>query len=213
MSPPEPPFPPHRNGKEPANPVRSMILRKAGMASYRSDSGGAAYAAASLASQHSVQRMEPRSEHAAGWRQVDSTTVALVGLNAHDQASLRKILGNSACPHAANCEWHVQSEASVDAAMAAIVREPISMVVCDRDWMADAWKELLDRFAGLSRPPLLIVASRLADDRLWAEALNLGAYDVVAKPFDAAEVSRIAGLACAQWHGRAAAPAVMHSVA
>jgi DNA-binding response OmpR family regulator len=94
-----------------------------------------------------------------------------------------------------------------------VLREPISIVVCDRDWMGEEWKYLLDRFAGLARPPLLIVTSRLADDRLWAEALNLGAYDVVAKPFDAAEVGRIAGLACAQWHGRSAAPAVMHSVA
>jgi CheY-like chemotaxis protein len=38
-------------------------------------------------------------------------------------------------------------------------------------------------------PPMLIVTSRLADDYLWAEALNLGAYDVLAKPFDASEVS------------------------
>jgi DNA-binding NtrC family response regulator len=103
--------------------------------------------------------------------------------------------------------------ASVESVMLAVLREPISMVVCDRDRMADTWKDLLDRFAGLSRPPLLIVASRMADDRLWAEALNLGAYDVVAKPFDAAEVGRIAGLACAHWHGRDAATAVMHSVA
>jgi DNA-binding response OmpR family regulator len=61
---------------------------------------------------------------------------------------------------------------------------------------------------------MLIVTSRLADDRLWAEALNLGAYDVIAKPFEASEVVRIAGLACAHWNqcdaGRAA---VMHSVA
>ena len=31
--------------------------------------------------------------------------------------------------------------------------------------------------------PLVIVASHLADDQLWAEALNLGAHDVLAKPF------------------------------
>jgi DNA-binding NtrC family response regulator len=61
---------------------------------------------------------------------------------------------------------------------------------------------------------MLIVTSRLADDRLWAEALNLGAYDVIAKPFDASEVVRIAGLACAHWNQRESGQAaVMHSVA
>jgi DNA-binding response OmpR family regulator len=30
----------------------------------------------------------------------------------------------------------------------------------------------------------------LADDYLWSEALNLGAYDVLAKPFDVEEVVR-----------------------
>ena len=182
------------------------------MASPRSVSGGAAGAAAPVASQYFIQRLEPRSEHATGY-QADSSTVALIGLDAYDQASLRKILGYSACPHATTCRWHIEPVPSVDSLMAAILHESISMVVCDRDRMADAWKDLLDRFAGLARPPLLIVASRLADDHLWAEALNLGAYDVVSKPFEAAEVSRIAGLACAHWHGRAATPAVMHSVA
>jgi len=51
-------------------------------------------------------------------------------------------------------------------------------------------------------PPLVIVTSHLADERLWAEALNLGAYDVLAKPFDAIEVGRILGLAWQHWQDR-----------
>jgi hypothetical protein len=39
--------------------------------------------------------------------------------------------------------------------------------------------------------PPLIVTSRLADNRLWAEALNLSVYDVMAKPFDRAETMRV----------------------
>jgi DNA-binding response OmpR family regulator len=52
---------------------------------------------------------------------------------------------------------------------------------------------------GMNDPPLLIVTSRLADDRLWTEALNLGAYDVIAKPFDRKEVDRVLNLAWARW--------------
>jgi len=56
----------------------------------------------------------------------------------------------------------------------------------------------MERGAGgdshVTRPPLLIVTSRLADERLWAEVLNLGAHDVLAKPFNAEEVVRVLDL-------------------
>jgi DNA-binding NtrC family response regulator len=158
--------------------------------------------------------MEARSERGTGGYPADSATVALVGLDAQDQAALRKILRGFQSPYAPAFRWHVLPEPSVQSVLAAIDREPIAIVICDRDWVADDWKTLLDRFAGLRRPPMLIVTSRLADDRLWAEALNLGAYDVIAKPFDACEVVRIAGLACAHWNQRdSGRAAVMHSVA
>jgi DNA-binding response OmpR family regulator len=48
----------------------------------------------------------------------------------------------------------------------------------------------------------LNVSSRLADDYPWAEALNLGAYDVLAKPFEATEVIRIVSLAWRHWQDR-----------
>jgi DNA-binding response OmpR family regulator len=38
--------------------------------------------------------------------------------------------------------------------------------------------------------PSLIVSSRLADEHLCAEALNLGAFDVLAKPFNKMDVIR-----------------------
>jgi FixJ family two-component response regulator len=58
---------------------------------------------------------------------------------------------------------------------------------------------MLEHISLLPYPPLLIVTSRLADARLWAEALNLGAYDVLAKPFDATEVIRSASRAWRHW--------------
>ena len=61
---------------------------------------------------------------------------------------------------------------------------------------------MLDHISLLPDPPLLIVTSRLADERLWAEALNLGAWDVLAKPFDADEVIRIVSIAWQHWQDR-----------
>jgi FixJ family two-component response regulator len=62
-----------------------------------------------------------------------------------------------------------------------------------------SWRDLLTEITGLSKTPFLIVTSPQADDRLWAEALNLGAYDVLPKPFDEAEVRRSVGIAVLHW--------------
>ena len=50
-------------------------------------------------------------------------------------------------------------------------------------------------------------------ERLWAEALNLGAYDVLAKPYDPTEVVRSVSLAWLQWTSRRERVPVMFSQA
>jgi hypothetical protein len=49
----------------------------------------------------------------------------------------------------------------------------------------------------------VIVSSRLADDNLWTEVLNRGGYNVLAKPFQAAEVFRDVSQAWLNWKTRA----------
>jgi DNA-binding response OmpR family regulator len=64
-----------------------------------------------------------------------------------------------------------------------------------------SWKDVLDQATILPDPPPLIVTSRLVDEHLWAEALNLGAFDVLAKPFDRTEAMRVVGAAWRAWCG------------
>jgi len=64
-------------------------------------------------------------------------------------------------------------------------------------------RDVLEQVTILPDPPSFIVTSRLADERLWAEALNLGAYDVLAKPFDSTEAMRVVGAAWRAWGGPA----------
>jgi DNA-binding response OmpR family regulator len=64
------------------------------------------------------------------------------------------------------------------------------------------WKDLLRAVEALRNPPPLIVTSRLADECLWAEVLNLGGYDLLMKPFDATEVFRVVSLAWLSWKNR-----------
>ena len=71
----------------------------------------------------------------------------------------------------------------------------VPIVVCDANLFRATWQELLAQIGLFPEPPHLIVASRIADDYLWAEALNLGAYDVLGKPFDLTELTRSLSLA------------------
>jgi len=93
----------------------------------------------------------------------------------------------------------VNSCATLAAALAALRERQFEVVVCERDLQPGSWKDVLEHLTILPDPPLLIVTSRLADERLWAEALNLGAYDVLAKPFDRAETARVMGGAWRAW--------------
>jgi DNA-binding response OmpR family regulator len=63
-----------------------------------------------------------------------------------------------------------------------------SVVLCDRALPDGDWKQVLKETQNMSDPPHLIVTSRLADSSLWAEVLNLGGYDVLAKPLRAEEL-------------------------
>ena len=61
---------------------------------------------------------------------------------------------------------------------------------------------MLEHIDALPNAPSLIVASKLADERLWAKALNLGAWDVLAKPFNRSEVIRTVKSAWQHWHNQ-----------
>jgi DNA-binding response OmpR family regulator len=71
-----------------------------------------------------------------------------------------------------------------------LVSQNVFLVICERDSPPTTWIECLDYIQSLPTAPFLIVTSRLADERLWAEVLNLGGWDVLAKPFDDREVLR-----------------------
>jgi DNA-binding response OmpR family regulator len=63
-----------------------------------------------------------------------------------------------------------------------------SVVICEHSLPDGSWPDILRTAQALPRSPALIVTSRLADDKLWAEVLNLGGQDVLAQPFRAEEV-------------------------
>jgi DNA-binding NtrC family response regulator len=81
-------------------------------------------------------------------------------------------------------------------------REPPDVVVSNTSLQDHSdWKHVLDVIESAGGVPPLIITSRVADESLWAEVLNLGGFDVLAQPFDREEVKRILSSAVRErWH-------------
>jgi len=126
-------------------------------------------------------------------------TVAVMAVSPfeEDHACLRTIFSHS--------NWRISSAYSCHEAVRRLHTAPSAVLICERDLPDGTWKDLLEAVTLLPFPPLIVVTSSHADDRLWAEVLNLGAYDVLSKPFDRAEVTRIVSLAWLHWKDLAAA--------
>jgi DNA-binding NtrC family response regulator len=58
------------------------------------------------------------------------------------------------------------------------------------------WLDVLHLTRDTASEPEVIVTDKQADARFWAEALNLGAYDLLPQPFYEPEVRRILHNAC-----------------
>ena len=119
------------------------------------------------------------------------TTILSISPCADDHAALAEILQSS--------KWPLCRANTFPAAMQLVRSHQISVIVSERDLPPYSWTDLLGAVAASPKPPLVIVASRHADDYLWAEALNLGAHDVLAKPFDPPEVRRAVRFAVLRW--------------
>ncbi len=88
-------------------------------------------------------------------------------------------------------EWKLFEARDRSSALHCLDRNPVHVVVSKKrvhDWN---WKRLLADLHRHVRPPQLIITSHIADERLWAEALNWGAYDVLAEPLRRDEVERV----------------------
>jgi DNA-binding response OmpR family regulator len=115
-----------------------------------------------------------------------------------DHVPLESILGHT--------RWMLFKADSLSAARSVLQQHEISVVLCERDLQPGSWIDVLNHIKILPKVPSLIVTSRLADDHLWSEALNLGAWDVLAKPFHPAEVLRCVRSAWHHWDNQIRLP-------
>lgn len=115
-----------------------------------------------------------------------------------DHLALESILKGTTVPNTSS-SWQLHPAVGLSSAFQAMRGSQYSVAVCERDLPVGTWKDLIENIRDMNHAPLVIVTSLWADERLWAEALNLGAYDVLAKPFHPPEVFRGINLACSAW--------------
>ena len=118
-----------------------------------------------------------------------------------------KVLALSSAEPDHNCLQHILDHTSwslwparnIADAVATVLRLRIPVVLTSESLPDGDWKELLSQLQCLPEPPAVILMTAKADDRLWSDVLECGAYDVIPKPFDKTEVFRIVSLAWRQW--------------
>lgn len=121
----------------------------------------------------------------------ENFSILVVSPHHDDHASLLRILQNETCK--------VTRAGDVGEAMTCLKNNAPSLVISERDLPDGTWRDVLSGAEESPKSPLVLVVSRQADESLWGEVLNLGGYDVLMKPFDVSEVTRVAAMALRQW--------------
>lgn len=125
--------------------------------------------------------------------------VLFISPQEHDAETVSRMLESAfvSCEHVSNCQ-EARSRLAGNA-YGAILTEA---------YLPDGnWKDVFDLALDLPAHPAVVITRDVADDRFWAEVLDLGCYDVLTQPFDAREVQRILSLACGQTSAKPPAPA------
>jgi hypothetical protein len=86
--------------------------------------------------------------------------------------------------HLLNYVWRHGLDAS--RSLACLNHSEFPVVLCQRDLPDGAWTERLEAAGDLPEAPYLIVWSRHGGSPLWAAALHLGGYNVLATPLSGA---------------------------
>ena len=128
------------------------------------------------------------------------SAVLLVSARAEDYDSLSRIYCGT--------PWQLQGAWTAKSGLDMLRRHrrEIAVVICEHSLPDGDWKVVLAEMDKAAVRPSLIVSSRLADERLWSEVLNLGAFDLLlGTPFEPEEVLRVTESAWSAWD-RAARP-------
>jgi DNA-binding response OmpR family regulator len=124
-------------------------------------------------------------------RAPERISILLVSAHPEDLSHLRRILHHE--------NWSISVSGCCEDAENHLGKVTPAIVMCERDLPDGNWKRVFRQAQRMEHSPLVLVISRHADEGLWSEVLNVGGYDVLLKPFEATEVTRVIGMAWRHW--------------
>lgn len=127
-----------------------------------------------------AERKEWLTKHM-GQAAVDPSSLMIV-LSAEEE---RRALESIVAP----CRWAVYRAVNCEEAIRFARHTHPRVLLCDAELPDGTWRRIWKALSIGPHPPLLIVASRNADESLWAQVLQAGGYDVLPKPFRTEEVA------------------------
>ena len=121
------------------------------------------------------------------------TATMLLAVSSHreDHVVLKQVFRDT--------NWELREARTYRDALTVLCHDRMPVVICESCLPDGNWKDILSQVAVLPDAPRLIVTSREADERLWAEVLNMGGYDVLTTPFEKNEVTRAVNRAWQSW--------------
>ena len=123
-----------------------------------------------------------------------SASVLLISTGRSDAEVLRSVLDESTTQlTAVRCYRE---------AVTALGRSVFAVIVCDERLPDGSWKDILGQIALLNDAPRLVVLASEPSESLYAEALNLGAWDLLLRPIKAEEARRVLEVGCEKFAGR-----------
>jgi len=99
-----------------------------------------------------------------------------IGPDVEDHDDLHRII--------TDVNWRITTAETLYDALNTLTLERFAVIFCEETLEDGSWTDLLHQ---PGEAPV-VVTSRLADARLWGEVLNVGGYDVLAKPYRSREV-------------------------
>ncbi len=108
-----------------------------------------------------------------------------------ERAALRNLFSHS--------NWELRQVRTVDEGILALTARPVPVIIVDRYAPGGGWRAVLGAIWEMASPPAVIVFAGDPDATFWAGALEHGAYDVLWRPMNAAEVFAV--VQCA-WRAR-----------
>src|SRR5579863_3591801 len=121
--------------------------------------------------------------------------VLSINENPGDCAALRSIMGHT--------NWVFHCEPDLSRAMQFLATHFVPVVTCSKQLPGGTWEDVVAAVRRFANPPEVLVYARQADEVLWMQVLNAGAYDLLRVPFEQQEVLRVISLAYRAWKDRA----------